>query len=47
MLTVLVKQFPTVPTDSPGQSYNSIENGRTYLITAASSVEFSHTLDVS
>ena len=42
MLTLLVKQFRTVPTDSPGESYNSIANGRTYLITAASSVEFSH-----
>jgi hypothetical protein len=42
MLTLSVKQFPTVPTDSSGQSYNSIANGRTYLITAASSVEFCH-----
>lgn len=42
MLTLLVKQLPTFPTDSPGLSYNSTANGRTYLITAASSIEFSH-----
>jgi len=31
-----------VPYSSDGQSYNSTGNGRTYLITAVPSVEFSH-----
>jgi len=31
-----------VPYSSDGQSYNSTADGRTYLVTAAPSVEFSH-----
>jgi hypothetical protein len=41
-VAISVKQFPTETAGNPRPSYNSIANGRTYLITAASSVKISH-----